>query len=268
MFVGQEKLINKINSLTLDSFPSTSVLYGDFGCGKKLLVKYISDKLGLRILDITEKLTQETIEEIYEKPEVCIYLIDSNKITVKQQNMILKFLEEPLKNSFIFILCENKSKLINTVWNRCYKWEFEQYKREDLVQFIDEEHKSKMNYILSIASTPGQVKLIQTYDIENMIMLADKMFEKMSTASFPNTLTISDKVAFKDEKDKIDIRVFIKVLNHLILDKIRRSSEDRYLRIYHIVSDFYVKSKVANVDLKYLFDSFLTKMWKASRVQG
>ena len=264
MIVGQKKLVSMIDNAQLDVWPSTIVLYGDFGCGKHLLLNYISEKFGLATLELTEILNQETIENIYQKPEPTIYYLDSNKLSVKQQNMILKFIEEPLKGSFIVILCENKSKLIDTVWNRCQILSFESYTKEELSSFI-ENHSGNDEYILSIATTPGQVRLLQSYDIVGMLDLANKMFDKMSTASFSNTLSISDKIAFKDEKDKIDIRVFIKVLTNCITNKIKAQDNNVYYKMFNLVNEFNYKSKLANVDMKYLFDTFLSKLWKVSR---
>lgn len=264
MIVGQKKLVSMIDNTQLDVWPSTIVLYGDFGCGKHLLLNYISEKFGLATLELTEILNQETIENIYQKPEPTIYYLDSNKLSVKQQNMILKFIEEPLKGSFIVILCENKSKLIDTVWNRCQILSFESYTKEELNSFI-ENHSDNDDYILSIATTPGQVKLLQSYDIAGMLDLSNKMFDKMSTASFSNTLSISDKVAFKDEKDKIDIRVFIKVLINCITNKIKVQDNNVYYKMFNLVNELNYKSKLANVDMKYLFDTFLSKLWKVSR---
>lgn len=264
MFVGQKKLLKLADNAQLDSWPSTSVFYGDMGCGKHLLLKYISEKLGLVTLDLTRIIDQEVIEQIYQKPEPAIYYFESDKLSIKQQNMILKFIEEPLKGSFIVILCDNKSKLLDTVWNRCRVFTFEAYTKEELNQFI-ENHSDKDEYILSIATTPGQVKMLAGYNIDEMLSLADKMFDKMGKASFSNTLTISDKLAFKDEKDKIDIRVFIKVLQHCIVDKIKNTPQDIYYKMFELVNELQYKSKLANVDMKYLFDTFLSELWKVSR---
>ena len=60
-----------------------------------------------------------------------IYIIDSSTISIKEQNIILKFVEEPLKNSYIIIL--KNSKLLPTILNRCQKWKFEAYSKEELL---------------------------------------------------------------------------------------------------------------------------------------
>ena len=44
MLVGQERVLDKINNFTLDTFPSSTILLGEDGCGKHTLLSYISAK--------------------------------------------------------------------------------------------------------------------------------------------------------------------------------------------------------------------------------
>ena len=99
MIIGQEKICNLIDNLSLDSFPRSLMLVGARGGGKHLICDYISNKFRLTSIDLTDSLELETIEEIYNRVEPYLYIIRINEITVKEENVILKFLEEPLKTS-------------------------------------------------------------------------------------------------------------------------------------------------------------------------
>ena len=101
MILGQEKICNQIDKLTLDSFPRSLMLVGPKGAGKHLIVDYVSKKFNLQVIDITTTLDQESIEDLYNRVEPYLYIIRANELTVKEENTILKFLEEPLKNSYI-----------------------------------------------------------------------------------------------------------------------------------------------------------------------
>ena len=63
--IGQTKLINRINSFTIDSLPHSILMIGDLGCGKHTLCKYIADKFGLEISILkrqkTKNITVNTI---------------------------------------------------------------------------------------------------------------------------------------------------------------------------------------------------------------
>ena len=123
----QLKISKLLEKLTIDTFPRTLMLLGEKGCGKHTLLKIISDKFNLKVNDITGTISLDTIQQIQLTVEPAIYVIDCNTIKVRDENIILKFLEEPLKNSFIILLCEYKEGLLPTILNRCQIWQFESY---------------------------------------------------------------------------------------------------------------------------------------------
>ena len=115
--IGQDKLINKINSTNIDDWPSSTILLGDVGCGKHTVLNYITNRYNLKQIELTKNLNQESIEAAYQRVEPCLYYFDAKLLSEKQQNMLLKFIEEPLSGSFIVILCDNRSRLLPTVLN-------------------------------------------------------------------------------------------------------------------------------------------------------
>ena len=119
MIIGQEIICNKIDNSTLDTFPRTLMLVGAKGAGKHLICSYIADKFKLMQLDITDEISLDLIDEISQRVEPYLYLIRVNDISIKEQNIILKFLEEPLANSFIVLLAEATGDILDTVMNRC-----------------------------------------------------------------------------------------------------------------------------------------------------
>lgn len=261
--LGQDKIVAQIDAISIDSWPSTVCVLGDYGCGKHLLTDYIAEKFNLPKLDITKDLTQDIVNAISINNTPTLYCINADKITVKQQNMILKLIEEPLPGVFIVLLCESAAHLLETVLNRCYKIVFEQYSKELLASFINEGLDKE--YILSLSNTPGQVLEIQQYDVLQVKELSDKVFEKMSVASLPNALSIADKLAFKKEKDKIDPHIFIRALLSSIFNKVKNDSNVLFYKMYELTNTLYYKSKSPNIDLQYLFDSFILQLWRVSR---
>ena len=59
MVIGQETLCNKIEATTVDSFPRTLMLIGDYGAGKHLLCKEIENHLKINSRDLTEEISLE-----------------------------------------------------------------------------------------------------------------------------------------------------------------------------------------------------------------
>jgi hypothetical protein len=100
---------------------------------------------------------------------------------------------------------------------------------------------------------PGQILKMQAFPIKDMLDLCIKIFDKIALASFYNTLTLSDDIAFKSEKDKYDFEVFFKTLLHI--SKVRAfNNEHNSIQEYMLTRDFYNRSFVRNIDKKMLFE--------------
>jgi predicted RNA-binding protein len=254
MIIGQERICHHIDSCGIDNFPRTLLLLGGYGSGKHLLTEYIANKFNLEIEDISDNLTLETIDNITHRVYPKIYVIDSKKLTIKNENVILKFLEEPLKNSFVVVLCEHKSSIIPTVWNRCQVWELEAYEQDFLNTFTQD----KNEYLLRVANTPGKIVEYQHFPLKDMFDLAYKIFNSIKKANFANVLTISRFIAFKNEKDKFDFNLFLDIL--LIVCKEMYWNQQITDKIYWLTNDLNNNKYIFNIDKKSLFEHYLIEL--------
>jgi replication-associated recombination protein RarA len=251
--IGQDKIIRYIDDKNRDTFPRSLILLGESGCGKSLVSSYISNKLNLQIVDITGSINFDYIMSLYEKPEPYIYTIMAKDLSIKEQNAILKFVEEPLKNAYIIIEAETTNQLLPTVYNRCQVLNFLPYSKDVLSKF------SLDNVLLDIARTPGQIKhLSEGNKLLEMTELANKMITKIGVANIPNMLTISDKIAWKKEKDKFDLDTFALVLNYCIKNQIK--SGQNCFEFYSIIREWNIKRKAPTVIQKSLFENTLLKL--------
>ena len=130
MIIGQDELIKLVDTYTLDNTPHSIILVGEEGCGKHTLIKYLSKKLNVKTINLDKSnLNLEYLDEMLLRVEPYIYVIDGNKLTIADQNTLLKFIEEPLINSIFIIYVNNKRRLLKTVTNRCHILNFKPYKR-------------------------------------------------------------------------------------------------------------------------------------------
>lgn len=261
MIVGQDRIIKLIDSISLDDMPRSLIIEGYKGSGKHLVCDYISKHLNIPILDITNNLDNESIENYYLRSEPYLYIIDGNKLTTKNQNSILKFLEEPLKNSFIIIIIDNKYNILDTILNRAQVWKLDTYTKDILRKFSDDES------ILKIAKTPGDIERLRVLNIASEFEFINKIVDKISIASFPNTLTLSNHIGFNSEQDKIDLDLFFRLMLNVIRDKIL-SGEDLF-EMFNLTSETFKKYQgLQNLDKKYVFDNYISKMWEISHKGG
>ena len=262
--VGQDNLLKKLNSYTIDTFPHSILILGEEGSGKHTLSMHIKENiLKLPLLDITENISDEYIDMIYRNPNPSIYLINMSKMMEKEQNILLKFIEEPLRNAFIILLCENRNNLLNTIYNRCVIFEMEQYKKEDLAQFVNSEEDKEL--ILSVLRTPGKILNTNLSNIRAIYDLCDKMVDKMNVANFSNTLTIVDKINYKDEYNKFDINIFFDMLVYTLFNKYLTENNKNILNMYLLTIEARKRLIDRRLNKELFVQNFLTKLWKESR---
>ena len=265
--IGQAKLLQRLNRYTIDSLPRTLLFEGEKGCGKHLFANYISVKLTTPIIDMTNDINNEFIENTYTNVFTTIYLIDSSVITEKQQNTLLKFLEEPPMTARIILLTEDKNFLLPTIVNRCLCLKFDNYSTDELKIFaqstfghIDE---NKLQIMLNVARTPGKLISLNSSNLEDTFKLCDMIPDKINLASLPNTLSIANRLNYKDDYSKVDVDVFLKLLNNRILEKYKVNKQDKYIKMYNIIQDSIVKlRKDLRLNKQDLIENLLCKLWE------
>lgn len=263
--IGQDLILNKINSLSLSTMPRTIMLLGERGSGRHSICQEIAKRLNLEIIDISNELSLETIDTINAQVEPKLYIIDTKGISTREQNVILKFLEEPLKNAYIVVISSNDN-LLDTVKNRCVVWRMERYTQEQLDQFYSCDWETK-ELIGKIATTPGQVIEYQQHDIKGMFSLAYKILENIGRATLPNTLTLLDKLAFKDEKNKYDCSLFLDVLTYAQYERVKNNKLITHndFSMSYLLVETRNKLELSNVSKEHLFGGLLSQLRRLAR---
>ena len=169
----------------------------------------------------------------------------------------MKFIEEPPVNSYIIAICEDKSQVIPTIQNRCQILTFDKYSKQQLENFTDNE------YLLSVCKTPGRIinfQALSNIDIEYYRQLIKTILEKIYNANIANILTISNKVAFKEEesKDKLPIDLFLLMLKEETVSRVIAGQD--LSNQYVIIEKFFNDCLIPHINKKYLFENFLIRL--------
>lgn len=260
MMIGQQELVNKFNSYTLETLPHTILLLGDKGCGKHLLVKELSTRLNIPVVDMSNSINLETIENAMLNPFNSFYIIDTTQLNERQQNVILKFIEEPNERTYIFLLCENKATLLNTIINRCIPFVFKPYTKEELSQFTKEQDDK----LFKFCKTPGQLKEMSIQKLNDLELLCDNIINKIGRASITNALTIANKLNYKDNYDKFDVNVFFEMLMFKALEHYKNNNINAK-SIYFLTDSYYKKAKDNRLNKQQLIENMLLNMWGMMR---
>lgn len=258
--VGQKNLLSKIHSYTIDTFPHSSLLIGETGCGKHTLVQEIAnDVLNIPFVDITSCLSWEVIDNIYKSVNPTIYIIDLSKITENQQNAALKFVEEPCASAFVILLAEDTNLILNTILNRCIIFTFEAYTKEELSQFVPEGVDSKL--LLDMVTSPGKLKSCNPQILDATIEYANRIATRIGEASYPNMLSISSKINYKDEYDKFDFEILLRSLDNALLSHYLEDRDVKYYKLHECFGKHRRALRDKRLNKECWMESTLTDLW-------
>ena len=257
IIIGQDKLLSLINSYTIDTLPHSILLEGEVGCGKHMLCNYIGNKFNLEIIELKDNDDRKDVDDIQFKPYPCLYVVDFVGVIPKFQNSILKVLEEPPAGAFLICLCESKEMVLPTIVNRCTLIHFNKYSREILSKFTDNyTDESNKEIALNTFNTPGKILASAEQPLSDMYKLAVDMLNRFSMASIPNVLSIGDKIAFKNEKNKFDLDSFMRILLVEAYYRTVESQDIKNINAYKFISETIYKLNFSISKQKY-FDYFL-----------
>ena len=173
--------------------------------------------------------------------------------------MLLKLYEEPNDYAYIVLLAESDSIALETIMTRSYSFKLESYSKEVLEPLIFDPNRKEgyKDLVLSLCSTPGQIELANITDMVELKNLCTKIVNSLPKASYPNTLSIANKINFKDENEKFNIYMFIKVLSLVILEL---GEYSLYPYVKELRDNIY-----AMTYKRCYFENFLTKIWLHTR---
>lgn len=255
--IGQNNLKSKIRSYDYLTLPQSILIEGESGCGKHLLVEEISKRFDVDVEDITEHLKYEYLSELFTKALPMIYLVDGSSLTPKDENALLKFLEEPPTVAKVIVLCENRNELLETIQNRCFVLSFDRYTSEELMNFTGNAE------LLRYASTPGQVIELEKNNLTSVVNLCNLIIDNIGCASIPNALSLVKKFNV-DGEDGYDIKLFFRIFLSEIRDRSVANVDNKYSNAYFLTSEF-CRDLKSTANKRRLLESYLLNLKKTLR---
>lgn len=255
--IGQKELVAKLKSYSIATLPHTILLVGERGCGKHTLIKELETFYNMSAFDITETISFESIQEIMNNPVNHFYVIDMTKVNEKQQNIILKFLEEPSRTTYIILTTTSKSILLDTVINRCATFEFAPYSKDELMQFLP--FTDNIEMLVEYCHTPGQINSTSVSAVNELIELSDNIINNIGKARFPNILKISQKCK------GLDIDLLYQVLMERLVSKFKQDSTMLYRDMYLATSQYLKKHNDPRLNQEMLIDSLMIELRAIAR---
>lgn len=264
--IGQRYLLERINGqVERGRFPRFAIFIGERGSGKKCLASTIADylKYPISFVDIKVDSIREVIDTAYKVDTPIIYVIaDCDNMSSAAANALLKVTEEPPKNAYFILTCENEENLLQTIRSRGVTYMLEPYSYEDKCDYIEEqgvpEFEEDENFILEVASNCGEVQQMLNMDVHQFKTYVDLVIDNIAEVSGSNAFKIGDKIALKDDADKYDLRLFWKAFRSACTDRMKEDTDPlKYARAIAITGESLAQLNIRGINKQELFDVWL-----------
>lgn len=213
--IGQD-----IDNINLKRF---NMVQGAKRSGKTKLVKELANKNN-NVCEVIYELNADKVREIINNSHTITtpkYIIIQNGdyISKKNQNMMLKLLEETPEKLTIFIEVINLNKILRTIKSRANIIKLNRYNKKHLKQFTEDK------LLLKYCDNIGEVLFLRNFNYKEHIEFIEKIKNSLNGLSFRNLFKITDYTEILDGKFDLEIlfiffnRVFKKYRHLKIIDK-------------------------------------------------
>ena len=228
-------LNHHFNLLLNNTHPNIKYVTKEFDEKTKKLKSYIN-------INQIRNLKNFSNESSLIKDLLKIIIIDSaDDLNNNSSNSILKILEEPKKNTFIFLISHQLSSLLPTIRSRCLKIKCQNHNIENFKiilqnKFIDIDDEL-INFLYDISN--GSPGIAMQFNDEEIFDLFDEFSSSLILKKplSDNNIRLSSKLA---EFDNDKLKIFISILKFILLNLSK-------IKIGVNVFDLYISEKIKNL---------------------
>lgn len=183
------------------------------------ITKQDKHEIGIEMIRKTSNFFRQTPAEGYKK----FVIIDSaDDLNINAANALLKILEEPTKNTYIFLISHAANCLLSTIKSRCRLIKFKPLARKDLKLITNIDQMPQLEDF--IAGSAGRA--ISCAQLE-----ADGLYLKILTLINDNDILAINKFADKVTKDPAIWQLTLDLLEYIVSRYIKSFEQDQFNQI-------------------------------------
>lgn len=232
--IGQIELKNIMTGLReQNKFPQFAIILGEEGSGKKTLMREIAKKWqsSYELGDVKVDTVRQMISDAYKCSGEIVYLIpDAHKMSAQAKNAVLKVVEEPPKNVTFIMTVSYEPSLLDTLRSRGTIFRMCRYSQKDYQMYLARSGIRQFDArILSVVNNISDLQKCLKIDFEKLQKHVRIVLDRADELSLANFFKSSYQIAFKDEEDKPDLKLFFQAVLSELYERIKqRSDPDTY----------------------------------------
>lgn len=269
--IGQYKLINRIDNLTQNGFmPRFSIIVGEKGSESKDVGRYLAKKLNadcIQLPDVKVDTIRDMIKQAYKQHHITVYVIpNADDMSVNAKNALLKVTEEPPNKAYFVMCLEDINNTLATIksrgtvfqMERCTPVDIEEFARSLYVKDVDEE---AVKLCGEICSTPGDVCMLQKYEVKKFCEYVEYVADHILEVSGAEMFSLFDKLAYKDEEDKYNVRLFLKAFQNVWVERCTSTLKEDCGRICGCKTVTATSTALSDLRVKGINKQMLIECW-------
>ena len=268
--IGQKSLLTTLGvQIDNEVFPQFSILVGSEGSGRKTLARIITQLLHANsvICGVSADEIKSLTDMAVKVADKTVYIIaDADNMSVNAINALLKITEEPPKNAYFIMTIQDDYNVLSTIKSRGTIYRVESYSAEEVMQYAlsikDYYTSEETEIVTNICLTPGDVEKILKEDIIEFWEYVIKVIDNIGSVSIANSFKIADKIAFKDEEGKYNLKLFWRAFMLLCTEYMTLHLDDRvkYANWVRITSQYLQNLRITGLNKQALFDGWVLEI--------
>ena len=231
--IGQKKVLRYVDNLIKKGFPRFVIITGTKGQGKTELAIEISKRMKVPFCNIGTKIDEirEMIELAYKQTEPIIYLIqNADRMSLNAKNSLLKLVEEPPNNAYVFMELQQMENTLETIKSRCQEIKMERYSPKEIDKFIDKKadniSEEDKKIIQCLAKNCFEVAELIKYNPIEFRDYVNKVMENIHKVQSANSFKIAEKLDVKNDGNGYNVKLFLESLAGAYLGKYYREMNE------------------------------------------
>lgn len=267
--IGQKNLLASMRELVRnDKFPRFSIITGPDGGGKELIASSIIPSLftGSDVTYTLPDVKVDTIRDMIEKANHItsrtFYVIpNADNMSPAAKNALLKVTEEPPNNAYFIMTLSDINNTLGTIKSRAVQFRLDPYSAQDIGDYYTEKYGAAVDgLIFDICETPGEVDILVASGVTTFSEYVENVIDNIAEVSGANSFKIADKINFKDDASKFDLKLFWKAFMTKCSQRMFDKSGDelmRYANGVKITSQYLQDLRVTGVNKPSTFDMWI-----------
>lgn len=251
-------LLARMGEYELRTLPKSMLFIGGDDKGKEEALSKLCERLGLELRQAVPPFDDEAIAEMQHSPIAALYEISLSGFDKKEQNSLLKVVEEPMDAVYVAVLTDSDGDVLETLRNRCVEFRVDAYTKEELKAECGDGY-DELAY--EVCDSPEELRSVDKKQFEDLKALCEKIVKSIGLASYPNAMKLALSINFKDDYSKFDFKQFFGVLKAVSL-KAYEKGESQGFAVYKTIVDSFGKARGRKLAKESFALGFFDSLWR------